>query len=266
MKKIVEECKFTSEQRALVQSLAAACGISELTAGILYSRGIDTPEKAERFLSPSKKHFLSPFLMRGMQQLVAALTDAKGRGDTVVVRQGDSIDVCVVSDRLKNIRGRVSVETMLLSGGRVSVFEKDIAATANASTKALSIPVGEMLGGCPEGNVVIVLKFTPADAVRDGLANEYVNHFFLPKQKDMNYPECNISFDVREADGVCEVSVSSDRFARGVYLYADGIDLHFSDNFFDLLPGETRTVTVRTDAAPEILKQRLKTMSLSDTY
>lgn len=85
MKKIVEECKFTSEQRALVQSLAAACGISELTAGILYSRGIDTPEKAERFLSPSKKHFLSPFLMRGMQQLVAALTDAKGRGDTVVV-------------------------------------------------------------------------------------------------------------------------------------------------------------------------------------
>lgn len=182
------------------------------------------------------------------------------------VRQGDSIEVCVVSDRLKNIRGRVSVETMLLSGGRVSVFEKDIAATANASTKALSLPVGEMLGGCPEGNVVIVLKFTPADAVRDGLANEYVNHFFLPKQKDMNYPECNISFDVREADGVCEVSVSSDRFARGVYLYADGIDLHFSDNFFDLLPGETRTVTVRIDAAPEILKQRLKTMSLSDTY
>ena len=95
---------------------------------------------------------------------------------------------------------------------------------------------------------------------------EYVNHFFLPKQKDMNYPKCNISFDVREADGVCEVSVSSDSFARGVYLYADGLDLHFSDNFFDLLPGETRTVTVRTDAAPEILRQSLKTMSLSDTY
>lgn len=49
-------------------------------------------------------------------------------------------------------RGRVSAETMLLSGGTVSVFE-DMTATANASTKATSVPVGEMPGNCQEGNV-----------------------------------------------------------------------------------------------------------------
>lgn len=85
MKKILRECEFSEEQLKNIRALASACGIREFTAKILFSRGIDTPEKAARFLSPSKKHFLSPFLMRGMKELVGALTDAKNAGATVAV-------------------------------------------------------------------------------------------------------------------------------------------------------------------------------------
>lgn len=85
MKKIIEECRFSREQLDMIEALASESGVSVLTAKILYSRGIGTPEKAARFLSPSRKHFLSPFLMRGMKELVAALTDAKNSGSTVVV-------------------------------------------------------------------------------------------------------------------------------------------------------------------------------------
>lgn len=171
-----------------------------------------------------------------------------------------------LSDRLENVRGNVSVETMLLSGEKVSSFGKRIVAGANSSTKVLSLPVAEMTGGCKEGNVVIVLEFVPDKGGHDGLETEYANHFFLPKQKDMDYPDCHIFIDVKEADGRYEVSATSGNFARGVYLYADGLDLHFSDNFFDLLPGETRTVTVETDIPAETLRARLRTMSLADTY
>ena len=171
-----------------------------------------------------------------------------------------------VSDRLENVRGNVSVETMLLSGEKVSSFGKRIVAGANSSTKVLSLSVSEMTGGCKEGSVVIVLEFVPDKGGHDGLETEYANHFFLPKQKDMDYPDCHISIDVKEADGRYEVSATSGNFARGVYLYADGLDLHFSDNFFDLLPGETRTVTVETDIPAETLRARLRTLSLADTY
>ena len=85
MKKIVPEYEFTAEERARVRALASACGLHELTAAILYSRGIDTPEKAERFLSPSAKYFLSPFLMRGMRELTDAIAEVRASGGLVAV-------------------------------------------------------------------------------------------------------------------------------------------------------------------------------------
>ena len=85
MKKIIEEISISEKELALVRRLAEGAGISEITAKILYSRGIDTPEKAARFLHPSRKNFLSPFLMRGMRELVDAISAAKLHGGTVAV-------------------------------------------------------------------------------------------------------------------------------------------------------------------------------------
>ena len=43
-------------------------------------------------------------------------------------------------------------------------------------------------------------------------------------------------------------------------------DVIFSDNFFDLMPGETRTVRVASELNAKELARRLKSMSLADTY
>ena len=43
-------------------------------------------------------------------------------------------------------------------------------------------------------------------------------------------------------------------------------DVIFSDNFFDLVPGETRTVRVASKLNAKELARRLKSMSLADTY
>ena len=85
MTKIVPEYTFTQEQNTAVLAVASACGLHEVTARILVSRGVDTPEKAKRFLSPSREHFLSPFLMRGMRELVEAVKEVKGEGGSIVV-------------------------------------------------------------------------------------------------------------------------------------------------------------------------------------
>ena len=85
MTKIVPEYTFTQEQNTAVQAVASACGLHEVTARILVSRGVDTPEKAKRFLSPSREHFLSPFLMRGMRELVEAVKEVKGEGGSIAV-------------------------------------------------------------------------------------------------------------------------------------------------------------------------------------
>ncbi len=82
----------------------------------------------------------------------------------------------------------------------------------------------------------------------------YESFFYPAKHKDMAYQKPNIEVSV-EGD---KVTVSTDLFARGVRLIADGVI--FSDNFFDLLPGEYRTVSVLSGE----LKGVPRTMNYAD--
>ncbi len=85
MKKIVAEYLFSPQQLNIVRELSEKCGLSELTVKILFSRGVDTFEKIQRFLHPSAENFLSPFLMQGMRELIDAIGDVKKKGGTIAV-------------------------------------------------------------------------------------------------------------------------------------------------------------------------------------
>ena len=175
------------------------------------------------------------------------------------VRTEDSLEVYVISDRTAPVNGKTEVKAILLTGESVSAFSTDGRIDGNSSQKVMTIPLDELLHGESAGDVVITLSFDAG-----GRDRRYDNICFLLKQKEIAYPECHIGLDmVRTEDGYA-VTVSSDKFARGVYLYSDVCDLHFSDNFFDLLPGESRTVTVRTDAS--LSENDLKYITLADSY
>ena len=85
MKKIVPEYEFSTEQLSGANALAKATGLEEATARILYARGVDSEEKANRFMHPGKENFLSPFLMRGMRELQSAFARLKETGGTATV-------------------------------------------------------------------------------------------------------------------------------------------------------------------------------------
>ncbi len=85
MKKIVPEYAFTAEQLNTIAFLAEETGYSEQITRILYARGVDTVSKIRRFMKPSEKNFLSPLLMKGMQEAVQLITQARDEGRTVAV-------------------------------------------------------------------------------------------------------------------------------------------------------------------------------------
>ena len=85
MKKIIPEYAFTQEQLNKIAALAEATGLTENITRILHARGVDTVEKINRFMHPSHKNFLSPFLMRGMREAVEMITEARDEGKTVAV-------------------------------------------------------------------------------------------------------------------------------------------------------------------------------------
>ena len=85
MKKLVPEYSFSAAQLNTISALANETGLTEQITRILYARGVDTAEKLRRFMKPSQKNFLDPFLMKGMAETVRMLTEARDEGKTVAV-------------------------------------------------------------------------------------------------------------------------------------------------------------------------------------
>jgi len=73
------------------------------------------------------------------------------------------------------------------------------------------------------------------------------------------------------ANGAYAIKVATKAFARNVNLHLDlgaGIDGTFDDNDFDLLPGESATVTFKpaTPTTATLLKAALRTRTIADSY
>ena len=64
-------------------------------------------------------------------------------------------------------------------------------------------------------------------------------------KKSLELPEADIRWSAGPAADGYEITLSSDRFVRAVWLALDGNE-HFEDNYFDLVPGVSKTVRVAT--------------------
>lgn len=74
-------------------------------SSLLRTRGIDTPEKAERFLHPSLEQLHDPLLMQGMDKAVRLIRQAVAAGDGIVVYGDYDVDgVCATSIVLETLQ------------------------------------------------------------------------------------------------------------------------------------------------------------------
>ena len=128
MKKLVREFQLTAEEESAVAQLAASLGITKTTARLLYARGMTTENKMRAFLTPSRKHFLSPFLMRGMREAVALITRARDEGWRVALfgdYDADGIGALAVLSRAMRIFG---IEPYLYVPERAEGYGMSVAA------------------------------------------------------------------------------------------------------------------------------------------
>lgn len=175
------------------------------------------------------------------------------------VAQDGTLNIQVVSDRREKAEGTLCVKIVPLDGGISEARTERIDIPANASFRALSLNVGELLGGRAPEETVIRVELRVGDRL-------YTNNCFLVQQKEMLYPKAEVRCEVVPAGDGYDVTVRSDRFVRGLYLSVEDTLVHFSDNFFDLLPGESRTVHAASDLPEKEFTARLGHISLADTY
>jgi len=75
-----------------------------------------------------------------------------------------------------------------------------------------------------------------------------------------------LTIETAGASGKYVIRVTSHVLARSVYLSFGSIEAMVSDNYFDLLPGETREITATSNSTLEELKAQLRAVSLTDAF
>lgn len=178
------------------------------------------------------------------------------------IQEEDVLKIYIVSDRLKSTRGTLSVRIMDLQGHPVYETQTKVSLSPNSSNIHFSAPVDKLLKDKNRNEVVVAVSFE--EEVKD--KKLYTNNYFFTRYKDIDFPKARIqTSSVKATDGY-DVTVKSDQFARGVFLSIEGIDNFFSDNYFDLLPGQSKVIHVTTTLDKAAFDKQLKTESIADAY
>lgn len=176
------------------------------------------------------------------------------------IAQNDTLYIYTVSDRRKTAPGNLQLTVSTTAGDTVAQYLKNIRIPAQSSYVAFAAPVTELLKGHDKKEVILTAQF------RDKDGNSYENQYFLVQQKDMNYQHPTIKKTIAPCENGFEVTLTSDKFARGVFLSIEGIDNFFENNYFDLLPGKTYRVKVQTSLSQPEFEKQLTIISLMDAY
>jgi len=169
------------------------------------------------------------------------------------IEQNGKLEVYIVNDRQKAVTGTLTVSLMAMDGRVLNRQQKKLSVDSNVALFCWSMPVDQFLGDNERSKVVVRAVFQ-ADKTYD-------NNYELLKQKEMCYPDAHITTLISPAKGGVDITLQADAFARAVCLSIDSVYHCFSDNFFDLLPGEKKTVHVTTSVPFNDIKKLLTVTS-----
>ena len=176
------------------------------------------------------------------------------------VVESDTLRVYCVSDLLKEVPGEVRMRLLDFEGNAVREANLYLSLAANTSQRYWQMPLDTLAPGLDLRKHVFQVAFFHRN---QELTRNYL-YFVSPKELDLAQPNIESKL-IRTSEGWV-IEVRTDRLAKNVFLTMEGQEGQFSDNYFDLLPGEMVSVSFRAEESQRREQGRLVIVSLVDTY
>lgn len=182
----------------------------------------------------------------------------------LVAREKNGVlQVQVVSDLKDSLSATLELKLIDFKGNILSTRSFQVQMPDNTAFIVADIPIVELKGA---GNgKERVLEMT---MVKDGETLSRGLHYFQPVKNLMLPKDPGVQKTLSplpNGDGYL-IEVRAERLAKNVLLEFPSADGHFSDNYFDLLPGETRRVQFLPRKAVTLTAADLQVLSVADTY
>jgi beta-mannosidase len=173
----------------------------------------------------------------------------------------NKVDVFVVSDKLQAISGVIHYRMLDFNGQTLLEQTREVQIPAQSSTSYLLLDQDKLAqkGDPRQTFLVFDLEVGGQRVSRNLIFQDVTHNLKLPIAP-------KIETSVTGSGQSYQVTVRSKELARNVYVSLGDLDAKFSDNYFDLLPGEPVTITIKSAATPDQIKQALKVTSLTEAF
>jgi beta-mannosidase len=175
------------------------------------------------------------------------------------VEEEGMLKIFLVNDLDMDKPGKTEIKLLDFTGKVILEDTASMVAAKNSSFNFYSEPLKKLIGDHDPGNVFLKMSFISDN---DTIA---INTWFFAPPKTLGLFQPDISINVRTEKKLVKINLKSDVLVKDLYLDFTGFEGRFSDNFFDLLPGEARLITfypAERDKFPDQVD--LKLFSLND--
>jgi beta-mannosidase len=175
------------------------------------------------------------------------------------VEEDGKIRIYGISDLLRTQKGLLKLKIIDFEGK--TLWEKDIRTQlpANNSAVLFETDTNAVFKLIDKTKCLLVASF---EAGRKMIDEDY--HYFA-KVKDLKLQEPGINFDIREAQDMYIITIYAEKLCKNLFLTSSNSEVQFSDNFMDILPGQSLTVICPKSIGLDEFKPGLKYITVYDT-
>jgi beta-mannosidase len=167
--------------------------------------------------------------------------------------------VNVVSDSREPFKAKMEARITDFEGRELWKKSLSVNMDANSSKEIYAVKTEDLVRNMDTTRIVFTVKIMKDNKL---LAS---NLYYFSAAKNLKLEKPVISKTISATDQGFLVTLSADKLVKDLYLSTD-VKGEFSDNYFDLLPGEKVTVKFNTKEKIENFESKLKLVSVVDTY
>lgn len=171
------------------------------------------------------------------------------------------VDVYIVSDKMQPVNAQLRTRLLTFDGKMLLDKTREVEISGQSSSSYLSLSTKELPGSPNPESAFLVF-----DLLVGGRAVSR-NEVFFDRMRNLQLPlKPAIQSTISGTAPNYIITLRSPVLARDVSVSFGDLDAQFSDNYFDLIPGEETVIQIKSQATLEQLQHALRTMSLTDAF
>lgn len=172
----------------------------------------------------------------------------------------DSLKVDIINDKLTEMKAQLVVRVVDFDGKETWKETKEVTVPANSSNTFFAVKTSDFISKVKTNRELLTTELIENGKVVSG------NSLYFRPIKDVLLPKPEVKFNIEAAEGGFEITLDTQKLAKNLYMTIGDEEGFFSDNYFDLLPGQEVKVKLESKISKEKLLEVFAIQTLDGAF